>query len=96
MKDEETTRQRFTGVTGLFEEVAGLDPSDARSTPSVLLTDAIHVVDAYLRIISPNEKFRLWGEDLGLETEAVGHTFLEAFPFLPEKVKKSPSPIEGP
>jgi len=50
--------------------------------------DAIHVVDRDLRLVLLNERFKQWCRDLGLETEVIGRTVFEAFPFLPETVRE--------
>lgn len=49
--------------------------------------DAIHVVDRDMRILLFNAAFEQWCRDLGLETEAVGRTVFEVFPFLPLQVR---------
>ena len=48
--------------------------------------DAIHVVDRGLRILVANPALVQWNEELGLETEAVGRTIPELFPFLQDTV----------
>ncbi len=50
--------------------------------------DAIHVVGRDLRLVLLNDRFKQWCRELGLETELVGRTIFEAFPFLPEKVRE--------
>jgi PAS domain S-box-containing protein len=50
--------------------------------------EAIHVVDANLRIILFNKAFEEWNRVLGLDTEVVGKTLFEVFPFLPDKVQQ--------
>ena len=50
--------------------------------------DAIHVMDRDLRLVLLNERFKQWCRELGLETEIIGRTVFEAFPFLPETVRK--------
>ncbi|MBU7019374.1 MAG: PAS domain S-box protein [Theionarchaea archaeon] len=52
------------------------------------LGDAIHVVDANLRIILFNKAFEEWNRTLGIPTDIVGKTLFEVFPFLPDKVKE--------
>ncbi len=49
--------------------------------------DAIHIVDNELRLILFNKAFRRWNEELGLETDVIGRTVFEAFPFLPDSVR---------
>jgi PAS domain S-box-containing protein len=51
------------------------------------LDDVVHMVDRDLRITLVNEMFRRWNQDLGLETNAIGRTPFELFPFLPETVR---------
>ncbi len=50
------------------------------------MADAIHVIDADLRIVLLNENFRRWLRELGLFENLIGKSVLEAFPFLPERV----------
>jgi PAS domain S-box-containing protein/putative nucleotidyltransferase with HDIG domain len=50
--------------------------------------DAIHVVDRDLRLVLLNARFKQWCRELGLETEVIGRTLFEAFPFLPETVRE--------
>ncbi len=50
--------------------------------------DAIHVVDRNLRLVLLNDRFKQWCRDLGLETEIIGRTIFEAFPFLPQTVRE--------
>jgi PAS domain S-box-containing protein/putative nucleotidyltransferase with HDIG domain len=50
--------------------------------------DAIHVVDRDLQLVLLNERFKQWCRELGLETEVIGRTVFEAFPFLPETVRE--------
>jgi len=50
--------------------------------------DAIHVVGRDLRLVLLNERFRQWCRELGLETEVIGRTVFEAFPFLPQTVRE--------
>jgi PAS domain S-box-containing protein len=48
--------------------------------------DMIHVVDDNLRIVLFNEALRQRNEQLGLETDIVGKTIREVYPFLSRKV----------
>jgi len=50
--------------------------------------DAIHVVDADLRLILVNGVFERWNKVLGLETDVIGRNLFEIFPFLPEGVRQ--------
>ena len=47
---------------------------------------AIHVVDNKLRFILFNSCFKKWCRRLGLETDVIGKTVFDAFPFLSPKV----------
>ena len=49
--------------------------------------DAIHVVDTDLRFVLINTAFKQWTKDLGLETDVIGRTVFEVFPFLPDRVR---------
>ncbi|MFC1489484.1 response regulator [Thermodesulfobacteriota bacterium] len=48
--------------------------------------DAIHVVDRDLRFLIANPSLIRWNTELGLETEVVGRTLFEVFPFLDDTV----------
>jgi PAS domain S-box-containing protein/putative nucleotidyltransferase with HDIG domain len=48
--------------------------------------DAIHVIDADFRFVLFNDAFRQWNKALELETEVIGRTVFEVFPFLPDTV----------
>ena len=52
------------------------------------LNDPLHVVDEQLRIILSNSAFEYWLGDLDIDKEIVGRTVFEAFPFLPDEVRK--------
>ena len=49
--------------------------------------DAIHVMDADFRLVLLNDAFKQWNKTLGLETEVIGRTVFEVFPFLPDTVR---------
>ncbi len=51
------------------------------------LPDPVHVVDADLRILLLNSTFKRWCRQLGLAAIAEGQTLLEAFSFLPNRVR---------
>ena len=48
--------------------------------------DAIHVIDKNLRLILFNPAIKRWLEILGFETDILGKSLNEAFPFLSEKI----------
>jgi len=50
------------------------------------MRDAIHVIDKNLRFVIFNDAFKRWNEELGLETNVIGRTVAEVFPFLPKKI----------
>ena len=52
------------------------------------MQDAIHVIDREMRITLFNTAFQKWNTELGLETETVGRTVFEVFPFLPDEVRE--------
>ena len=52
------------------------------------LNDPLHVVDEQLRIILSNSAFEYWLIDLDIDKEIAGRTVFEAFPFLPDEVRK--------
>ncbi len=51
------------------------------------MSDLIHVVDPDLRIVLVNRQGRAWMTELGIDSDPVGRTVFEAFPFLPEPVR---------
>jgi len=65
-----------------------LRASEALSRTTVgAIDEGIHVVGPDLRIVLFNDTFRRWCKELGLESDAVGRTVFEAFPFLSETVR---------
>ncbi|MBN1219275.1 MAG: GAF domain-containing protein [Anaerolineae bacterium] len=55
--------------------------------PINVMGDVVYVVDTDLRIVLFNTAFRQWNEALGLETDALGRSIFEIFPFLPNQVR---------
>lgn len=52
------------------------------------LDDAIHVVDANLRIIFFNTAFERWTKELGLESDGIGKNMFEVLHLLPESLRE--------
>ena len=52
------------------------------------LWSAVHVVDRDLRILLFNAAFRKWNEALGLDTDVIGRSLFDVFPFLPARVRE--------
>lgn len=52
-----------------------------------LLDDAIHVIDADMRIILMNRTFLAWNREIGLREDAVGKNLFEVFYFLLDAVR---------
>jgi len=52
------------------------------------MSDAIHVIDADMKITLINKAFAKWSKQLGFSVSAIGKTPWEIFPFLPKAVKK--------
>lgn len=50
------------------------------------MPDAIHVVDADLRVVLFNQTFSEWCRNLGLEMDVIGRPLGEVFPFLSARV----------
>jgi len=61
-------------------------PEDAYRKTIDSLSDAIHIVDRNLRIQLFNKSFLMWHKELGLETNVLGKTLSEIYPFLSEDV----------
>jgi PAS domain S-box-containing protein len=51
------------------------------------MADAIHLVDSDLRILLVNKVFEKWNKELGLDTDFIGRTPFEVFPFLSDAVR---------
>lgn len=65
-----------------------LRASEALSRTTIgAIDEGIHVVGPDLRIVLFNDTFRRWCKELGLESDMVGRTVLEAFPFLSDRVR---------
>lgn len=101
MPDEDKTRtQLVRELKKLRQQVAQLEkaPSNHKQAETLRaaerqyrntldsMADAIHVVDANLRIVFINQTFERWCKEFGFETKTIGRTVFEVFPFLPEKV----------
>jgi PAS domain S-box-containing protein len=56
-------------------------------TATNALPDPVHIVDADLRILLLNTTFKRWCRRLGLAAVGEGQTLLEAFSFLPDRVR---------
>ena len=63
------------------------DSEEQYRTTLSYMPDAIHVVNADLKIILINKKFKKWNKKLGLSTDAIGKSVFEVFPFLQDKVR---------
>ncbi len=72
--DDITVRKRMEAALEISER-------QYRSTLDSM-GDAIHVVDADLRFVLFNRRFKKWNEELGLETNVIGRSLSEIFPFL--------------
>ncbi|MRR08904.1 PAS domain S-box protein, partial [bacterium] len=67
-------------------EQALLEDEERYRTALDSMLDAVHVVDRDLRIVLINAAFLEWLRRLGLDSDVVGRTIFEAFPFLPPAV----------
>jgi PAS domain S-box-containing protein len=75
-------------ITALKEAEEGLRASELQYRSTIdSLADSIHVADTDLRIVLFNQSFKQWNRDLGLETEVIGRTIFEVFPFLGDRVR---------
>ncbi len=52
------------------------------------LADPLYVVNRDLKILLINPALEIWLEDLGIEKVIIGQTIFEAFPFLPNEIRK--------
>jgi PAS domain S-box-containing protein len=77
----QTVAQRDAGLEALRSSEA-----QYRTTLDAL-GDMIHVVDDRLRIVLANDALKQRTEELGLETDVVGKTIYEAYPFLPQGIR---------
>ncbi len=86
---------RIVAITGTASDITlqkkaeeALERSElAYRTTIDAITDVIHVVDPTLKIVLANKELGQWCRVLGLETNIVGKTVFDVFPFLPEKVR---------
>lgn len=51
------------------------------------MIDAIHVIDTEYRMVLINKTFERWLPALGLDTEPLGKSVFDVFPFLPDDVR---------
>jgi len=51
------------------------------------MRDAIHVVDADLKILLYNKSLQKWLEDIGIKAELTGKTLFDVIPFLSDKIR---------
>jgi PAS domain S-box-containing protein len=49
--------------------------------------DALHVVNSNLQFVLVNKALKLWNEKLGLETDVIGRSLFEVFPFLLDSIR---------
>lgn len=52
------------------------------------MADAIHVVDRELKLLAVNPALIQWNKALGIETNVMGRTVFEVFPFLPDTINE--------
>lgn len=74
LQNEVTQRQRA--------EIALRQSQNQLRTTLDTISDMVYVVDANLRITLVNERFHAWSQELALETQPIGRTLLELFPFF--------------
>ena len=87
MSDEGKSRSRLVKKRAkLRPRGAGPDGSESNLVALDSLTDAAYLVDRDLRVISVNKRLKLWGEEIGFETDVTGRASVEAFPFAEEGV----------
>ncbi|OPY61851.1 MAG: Oxygen sensor histidine kinase NreB [Syntrophorhabdaceae bacterium PtaU1.Bin034] len=83
MKDENRSkRQLIDELVNLREQVAGLKGSENDFMAFNSLADPAYLTDSDFQVISFNDRFRMWGEEIGLGTDVIGRDLLKAFPFL--------------
>ncbi|MBM3248658.1 MAG: PAS domain S-box protein, partial [Candidatus Omnitrophica bacterium] len=80
------TARDITGQKKLQEALTRSEQQYRNTIDS--MADAIHVVDKDLRFVVFNPVFSNWNKQLGLETDAIGKSLFEVFPFLPDKVRE--------
>ena len=69
------------------EKALSIKESQYRTTIDSL-GDMIHVIDKNYRIILTNETYKIRAEELGLETDVIGKSLIELFPFLGQEIFK--------
>jgi len=89
--DEEGIVNTFVIITDktneLLAEEAIKSSEENYKTILNLLGVPIHVVDKELKIILANQTLLDWISNFGIDTDIIGKTVFEVFPFLPESVK---------
>ncbi len=72
----------------VLERTAQLQESEQQYRTTIdAMADAIHVVDQDLKVLLYNKTLYNWNKKLGLETDLLGKSILELYPFLPRKVE---------
>ncbi len=74
LQNEVTQRQRA--------EIALRQSQNQLRTTLDTISDMVYVVDANLRITLVNARFHAWSHELALETQPIGRTLLDLFPFV--------------
>ena len=69
-------------------EEALKNSEDQYRTTIDAMGEAIYVIDAEMRIILCNKTLKQWMKELGLESEIVGRTIFDVFPFLSDRARK--------
>ncbi|MFH1622826.1 MAG: PAS domain S-box protein [Candidatus Omnitrophota bacterium] len=93
IKDEYGRVQYFDGVVEDITERKELErvlhhsEMQYRSTIDSM-ESAIHVVDRQLKFVLFNNAFKNWNQELGLDTDVIGKSIFEVFPFLSDHVKQ--------
>ena len=76
-------RRRFVTANGMEASEPGkMTHESLYRTTLDLIGECVHVIDRNFRILVFNEELKRWCRSLGLDTEVVGHSMHENFPFL--------------